>query len=98
MPQFVTFLKPLRDTFLQDATEDETALVERHFEYLQTQLSKGNLVLAGRCQDHPLGIVIFEAVDVDAATQLMADDPAVRGGVFSAETHSYQVALMREPG
>lgn len=95
MQEFVYFVVPSRPTFLQDATEAELAVVAEHFEYLKGLLAAGRLVLAGRCQDGPPGIVVFEARDADAARQVAADDPAVRAGVFTAEVRPYRVALIR---
>lgn len=95
MQEFVYFCVPSRPTFPDDATEAELAVVDRHFEYLKELLTRGRLILAGRCQDGPPGIVIFEAKDANAARELMENDPAVQAGIFSAEVHPYRVALMR---
>lgn len=95
-PQFVYFIEPARPTFLQDATEEENARVAEHFKYLQLLLADGTLILAGRTvEDQPTGIVVFEAADLDTARQIMANDPAVRAGVFKARLAPYRVALQR---
>ncbi len=96
MRQYVIFLTPVRETFLEDATPEELEIVERHFEYLKDLLGKDRLILAGRCQDGPPGIVVFEAEDTGAACVVMENDPAVKAGVFTAELRPYSVALMRE--
>ena len=75
--------------------ESELAVVDQHLDYLKGLLSTGCLILAGRCQDGPPGIVVFEAEDADAATSVMQNDPAVRAGVFKAELRPYRVALLR---
>ncbi len=95
MPEFVYFCRPVRETFLEDATQAELAIVEEHFEYLKNLHAKGRLILAGRCQDGPLGIVVFEAEDEKAAAEIMQNDPAVVAGIFEADIHPYRVALMR---
>ena len=96
-PQFVYFLEPVRATFLVDATETEEATVMEHFRYLQGLLAKGSLILAGRTAEHtPLGIVVFEADDLDAARRIMEQDPAVAAGVFKGRVAAYHVALLRE--
>ena len=95
MQEFLYVCTPTRETFLEDATESELVVVDQHFDYLKGLLSAGRLILAGRCQDGPLGIVVFEAEDADAATRVMQNDPAVRAGVFSAELRPYRVALLR---
>lgn len=95
MGEFVYFCRPTRDTFLEDATEAELTVVAQHFEYLKDLHAEGKLILAGRCQDGPPGIVVFEAENTAAATAIMRKDPAVRAGIFEAELHPYHVALMR---
>jgi uncharacterized protein YciI len=93
--EFIVFLRASRETFLDDATAEEMEIVERHFHYLKDRLAEGRLILAGRCQDTPLGIAIFEADDENDARKQVAYDPAVQAGVFQAEVRPYGVALMR---
>ena len=95
MEQYIIFLTPTRDSFLKDATPQELSIVDQHFDYLKNLLAKGRLILAGRCQDKPLGIVVFEAEDAQAARTVMLNDPAVQAGVFKAEVQAYRVALLR---
>lgn len=95
MRQFVYFCVPCRATFLEDATEEENEIVEQHFQYLQNLLAKKRLILGGRCQDGPPGIVVFEAESDQAAKEVVDNDPAVKAGIFTAELRPYRVALMR---
>jgi uncharacterized protein len=41
--------------------------------------------------------VIFEAADETVARSFMADDPAVRAGVMTAELHPFRVLLEHLP-
>ena len=67
-----------------------------HFAYLTRALEDGRLVLAGRTQDEPpMGLGVFEAPSDEAARAFIAEDPAVRAGVFGAEVRPYRVALLR---
>ncbi|MBU0719308.1 MAG: hypothetical protein KJ749_13750 [Planctomycetes bacterium] len=93
--EYVCLLTPVRETFLDDATDEENRIVEEHFRYLEDLLAKGRLILAGRCLDGPPGIVVFEAESADAAEGIMNNDPAVKAGIFRAEVHPYRVALLR---
>jgi len=80
----------------QNWTEEDNAAVGRHFKRLQDLLRDGRLVLAGRTQVRdPMGIVILEVDSEDEARELMESDPAVVGGVMTAELFPYRVALMR---
>jgi uncharacterized protein YciI len=57
------------------------------------------LILAGRTSesgDKTFGISIFEAPDEDAARKFMQEDPAVAGGLMTAELHPFAVALQRK--
>jgi uncharacterized protein YndB with AHSA1/START domain/uncharacterized protein YciI len=94
--QFAIFLEPARPTFAQDATEEENERVAAHFRQLQRMLDAGTLILAGRTQEScPTGIVVFEAEDLAAAQRVLAEDAAVKAGVFKGRVVPYRVALMR---
>ncbi|UCG32867.1 MAG: SRPBCC domain-containing protein [Phycisphaerales bacterium] len=95
--QFAYYLRPARETFVQDATEEENRIVGEHFQYLTGLLNERCVVMAGRTlEDYPVGIVVFEADDTEAAEKIMRDDPAVAAGIFKGEVHPFRVALIRE--
>jgi len=71
--------------------------IRRHFVHLQQACSSGTVRLAGPATDGAFGIVIFEAEDETAARSFMADDPAVRAGVMTAELHPFRVSLEHPP-
>jgi uncharacterized protein len=74
-------------------TDDET-LVAKHFHHLQRLLDDGRLVLAGRTtDDDPLGLVILRVADEAAARELVEADPAVAGGLMTAELRPFHTAL-----
>jgi uncharacterized protein len=78
--------------------EDKTAL-ERHFARFQQAAKSGQLILAGRTSepgDKTFGVAIFEAYDEAAARTFMQADPAVAGGLMTAELHPFSVALERK--
>lgn len=96
-PQFLILLRPARDTFPGDATPTELAVIGDHFEHMKRATEAGDAILVGRTQDErPLGLAVIEADDEAAARRFLEADPAVKGGIFSAELRPYQVALMRE--
>ncbi len=95
MPHYLIVYRPPRDTFVDDATPEETAIIEKHFSYLKRLLSTGGLVLAGRTEDAQFGIAIIVADDEAEARAIMERDPAVAGGVFSGELHPFRLALIR---
>ena len=79
-------------------TKEDNAALERHFARFQQAAKSGQLILAGRTSepgDKTFGIAIFEAPDEVAARKFMEEDPAVAGGLMTAELHPFAVALQR---
>ena len=78
------------------STEFESRIVSEHFNYLERLTKDGVVILAGRTQntDHSsFGIVLFNAENVQAAREIMLNDPAVKNNVFRAELFPYKMAL-----
>jgi uncharacterized protein YciI len=79
-------------------TKADNAVLERHFARFQEAIKSRQLILAGRTKepgDKTFGIAIFEAPDEAAARAFMQADPAVSGGLMTAELHPFAVALER---
>lgn len=98
LPQFLYRLRPTRPAMLVDGpTPEEAAIVSEHFAYLERQVAEGTVLLAGRTQAPDptgFGITIFRTASDEAAHTFMANDPAVSGGVMTAELFPYRVALL----
>ena len=80
-------------------TAEDKAAVDRHLANFKEATQSGQLILAGRTKepgDKTSGIAIFEAADEAAARKFMETDPAVAGGVMTAELHPFAVALQRK--
>jgi uncharacterized protein YciI len=95
MPHYLIIYRPPREGFAENATPEESAVIERHFEYLQSRETEGRLILAGRTEDARMGIAVIEANSENQSKQIMADDPAVKEGVFSGELLPFRLALLR---
>lgn len=83
----------------EGASPEEERAITAHFEYLKGLTSSGVVLLAGRTlntDESSFGIVIFSAGSEEEAHKIMEDDPAVSGGVFSAEIYPYGLALVGE--
>ena len=77
-------------------TDEDRKVLQRHFVRFQEAIKAGKLILAGRTSesgDKTFGIAIFEAKDKAAARKFMEEDPAVAGGLMTAELHPFTVAL-----
>jgi uncharacterized protein len=80
-------------------TKEDNAVLARHFTRFQEATESGQLILAGRTSepgDKTFGIAIFEAADESAARKFMQEDPAVAGGLMTAELHPFAIALERK--
>ncbi len=94
---WIYLLRLTRPETVSSPTEEESAAIDRHFPHLQQACSAGTVRLAGPATDGAFGIVIFEATDETTARPFMADDPAVRTGVMTAELHPFRVSLEHPP-
>jgi uncharacterized protein YciI len=78
------------------STDFESRVVSEHFNYLKQLNSDGVVIFAGRTQKTDIssfGIVLFNAESVDAAREIMMNDPAVKNKVFRTELFPYKMAL-----
>ena len=97
--QFIYVLK-LKPFLLTESnwTKEEEAIVDNHFNVLKELQRDGKLILAGRTlnmDEKTFGIVILEVATEEEAKTIMGNDPAVSGGVMTAELFPYKVALIR---
>ncbi|HEV2842914.1 MAG TPA: YciI family protein [Chthoniobacterales bacterium] len=77
-------------------TKEDEAVIGRHLASFKEAIKRGQLILAGRTLepgDKTFGVAIFEAADEAAARKFMESDPAVAGGLMTAELHPFAVAL-----
>ena len=77
-------------------TADEKTVWAKHFQRLRRLLASGQLILAGPTLGTVnTGLVIFDAPDEQAARQVMAGDPVIRGGYALGEGRPFRVSLLR---
>jgi uncharacterized protein YciI len=95
MPDFIYLIHPLREGFFEQPTEDENLAVDAHYQYLQTGVEKGQVLLAGPCLDQTFGLVVFHAQDETSANDFMMKDPSVMGNVMMAELHPFKISLFK---
>jgi uncharacterized protein len=77
-------------------TDQEAAIIAKHFEYLQALTKTGVVILAGRtlnADESSFGMVILRAHYEPTARMIMEDDPAVKEHIMRAELYPYRVAL-----
>jgi len=98
--QFIYILK-LIPTLLnvENWTDRDEEIVDRHFVKLQELLRDGKLVLAGKTSgldEKTFGIVILEVESEEEAMNIMINDPTVAEGIMTAELYPYEVALIKK--
>jgi uncharacterized protein YciI len=95
--QFIYVLRLVPRLYSDSAwTNEDSAVLKRHFVRFQEVAKSGQLILAGRTSepgDKTFGIAVFEAADEDAAKKFMQEDPVVAAGLMTAELHPFAVAL-----
>jgi len=77
------------------STEVESRIISEHFNYLK-RLTEDVVILAGRTQNtdySSFGIVLLRAETIEAAREIMLNDPAVKNKVFRAELFPYKTSL-----
>ncbi|MBS1516642.1 MAG: hypothetical protein JSS91_00990 [Bacteroidetes bacterium] len=85
----------------EDWTDEDSATVRVHFNYLKDLTEKGILFLAGRTVNEPMtdkdiGIAILETDTEEEARNYMENDPAVIGKIMTAELFHFSLALLRK--
>ena len=93
--QFIYFIRPHKENFAENMTEEEGNIMGVHFEYLKDLLDKGKLILAGPETTGKFGIAVIEAESEDEASNIMMNDPAVKSGIVSPELYPYRISLIR---
>ena len=94
---YLIVLRPARPEMVTEGpTPAEEELIERHFQRLRELSRAGVVRLAGRTMENDertLGLVLVAASCEAEARAIMDDDPAVRGGVMTAELHPFREAV-----
>jgi len=96
MPQYLYLIKPVNDWTKGEMTAQEEQLMGEHFMYLQENLEKGKLMMAGPVLDRSLGIGIIETETAEEAQKIALNDPAVSAGIVTLELKEMRVALWRK--
>jgi uncharacterized protein len=98
--QFLYKLKLIPELLLEENwTDRENNMVYDHFKVLQGLLKEDKLIMAGKTDnldDSTFGLVILQVDSEETARTIMENDPAVKGGIMTAELYPYSVALYNE--
>jgi uncharacterized protein YciI len=95
MASWLYILRPPRQTFSDDMTEDEREIAQAHVAYLRKLLDDGRLILAGPSLSPLFGIVVLEADDEHHARRIVSADPFVSSGLQTVELSPFRVSFLR---
>ena len=97
---YIGIIKPARDEFMTNPTEEEIAVMKDHFEYLKNLLAEGKLILAGPATNikNPFGVLIFKSESREEAEQMMKNDPSVIASIQNIkEFEPFNLSLYKPP-
>ncbi len=63
--------------------------LKSHFDYLLALHERGKLIMGGPFADEPGGLVIFTGDQISEVEDMVADDPAVTGGILVASVKKW---------
>jgi uncharacterized protein YciI len=92
---WLVVLRPVREEMPFGPTEGEARIVSEHYEYLKQLHAEGRLVLAGpsALPGDTFGLGIFDQDDRAEVEAIVAADPAVMGGIMTAEIRPYRISV-----
>ena len=92
---WLVVLRPVREEMPFEPTEEEVRIVSEHYAYLKQLRSEGRLVLAGpsALPGDTFGLGIFDQKDRAEVEAIVAADPAVTGGIMTAEIRPYRISV-----
>lgn len=96
MSEWVYFIHPPRERFVETITDSEREIMGIHADHLGKLLDRGVLILAGPTFG-PVntGIAVIEAPDEELARAIMMTDPAITSGLMTPELRRMRVSFLR---
>jgi len=96
MSDWIYFIHPPRERFIETITEAEADIMGVHRAHLAELHASGVLTLAGPTFGSVnTGIAVIRAEDEEAARAIMESDPAFTSGLMTAELRPMRVAFLR---
>jgi uncharacterized protein len=97
MAGWVYLLRPVRAAMVDAPTEAEGEVLGAHFAYLEELREAGRLIVAGPSvvAGDTFGLVVLEFEQEAEALAAMERDPAVTGGVMTAQLRPLRLSVVR---
>jgi uncharacterized protein YciI len=92
---FLVILRPVRADMPFTPTGEESRVVAAHYGYLVSLRDEGKLVVAGPSivEGDTIGIGVLDVESRTEAEAIVAADPAITGGVMTAEVRPMRIAV-----
>jgi uncharacterized protein YciI len=92
---WLVILRPVRDEMPFEPTDEEARIVAGHYDYLERLRAEGRLVLAGptAVRGDTFGLGVFDQRDRAEVEAIVAADPAVAGGIMTAEIRPFRIVV-----
>ena len=95
--EFLVLLRPVRAGMVVDGPlPEELPVLAAHRAWLEQMASEGRVVLAGRTREadpSTFGIAILRAASDAEAREIAGRDPAVAGGLMTAQVRPFRIAV-----
>jgi uncharacterized protein YciI len=96
MADWIFFMHPYRDRFMETMTQAEQDAFAQHMQWLQELDAEGRLILAGPCLgDTNTGVGVFEAVDEAEAKEIVAREPVTSSGLMRPDLRPFALGFAR---
>ncbi len=97
---YIAIIKPVREDFLINSTNEDEKIMTKHFEYLKSLLEDEKLVLAGPAlnEQKPFGLVVLHCDSLEKAKEIMANDPSIKSGIQNLKLiEPFRLSLYNPP-
>lgn len=97
MEGWLYLLRPVRAAMATEPTAAEGELLQEHFAYLERLRDEGRLIVAGPSivGADALGLAVLDIAAEPEARAVMEGDPAVAGGLMTAELRPLRLSVVR---
>ena len=97
---YIAIIKPEKEDFMQNWTEEDERIMGEHFEYLKSLQKEKKLVIAGPAlnEQKPFGLVILHCDSLEEANEIMKNDPSVKSGIQNLKlVEPFRLSLYSPP-
>ncbi|MCY3414446.1 MAG: hypothetical protein INQ03_22555 [Candidatus Heimdallarchaeota archaeon] len=85
MKYFYAIIKPKREDFMTNPSDEDNQIMSEHFQYLKGLLDQDKLLIAGPTliETDPFGLIIVKSESESEAKAMLENDPSIKSGIQS---------------